>query len=115
MFWSSRIQYFKMHSRVNVAGRDPRHSFTDNIGTGFEAGTFSQWPESLGLAAIRDAELVRKFAETAREEYLAVGLRSALHPQVDLSTEPRWARIGGTCKHHFSPVSNPCLSCFGMF
>lgn len=75
---------------------DPRHSFTDNIGTGFEAGTFSQWPESLGLAAIRDAELVQKFAETAREEYLAVGLRSALHPQVDLSTEPRWARIGGT-------------------
>jgi beta-glucosidase len=75
---------------------DPRHSFTDNIGTGFEAGTFSQWPESLGLAAIRDVELVRKFAETAREEYLAVGLRSALHPQVDLSTEPRWARIGGT-------------------
>ena len=50
----------------------------------------------MGLAAIRDAELVRKFAETAREEYLAVGLRSALHPQVDLSTEPRWARIGGT-------------------
>lgn len=98
-------EYVNEAQRRAVGGRlgipitlssDPRHSFTDNIGTGFEAGTFSQWPESLGLAAIRDAELVRKFAETAREEYLAVGLRSALHPQVDLSTEPRWARIGGT-------------------
>lgn len=75
---------------------DPRHSFTDNIGTGFQAGTFSEWPESLGLAAIRDVNLVKKFAEIAREEYIAVGLRSALHPQVDLSTEPRWARIAGT-------------------
>ncbi|POS68775.1 glycosyl hydrolase family 3 N terminal domain-containing protein [Diaporthe helianthi] len=98
-------EYVNEAQRRAVGGRlgipitlssDPRHSFTDNIGTGFEAGTFSQWPESLGLAAIRDADLVRKFAETAREEYLAVGLRSALHPQVDLSTEPRWARIGNT-------------------
>lgn len=75
---------------------DPRHSFTENIGTGFDAGRFSQWPETLGLAALRDADLVKKFAEIAREEYLAVGLRAALHPQVDLSTEPRWARISGT-------------------
>lgn len=35
-------------------------------------------------------------AEIARQEYVAVGLRAALHPQVDLSTEPRWARIGNT-------------------
>ncbi|TDZ27551.1 putative beta-glucosidase C [Colletotrichum sidae] len=75
---------------------DPRHHFTENIGTGFQAGVFSQWPETLGLAALRDADLVKKFAEIAREEYVAVGIRSALHPQVDLSTEPRWARLGNT-------------------
>ncbi|KAK8026544.1 hypothetical protein PG991_003600 [Apiospora marii] len=75
---------------------DPRHAFTDNIGTGFRAGRFSQWPETLGLAALRDAQLVRRFAEVARAEYRAVGIRAALHPQVDLSTEPRWARISGT-------------------
>ncbi|KAI8959653.1 glycoside hydrolase family 3 protein [Daldinia sp. FL1419] len=75
---------------------DPRHHFTENIGTGFNAGRFSQWPETLGLAALRDANLVRMFAEIARKEYLAVGLRAALHPQVDLTTEPRWARIAGT-------------------
>ncbi|KAI0179500.1 glycoside hydrolase family 3 protein [Hypoxylon sp. FL1284] len=75
---------------------DPRHAFTENVGTGFNAGRFSQWPETLGFAALRDADLVKKFAEIAREEYLAVGLRAALHPQVDISTEPRWARISGT-------------------
>ncbi|KAH6716765.1 glycosyl hydrolase family 3 N terminal domain-containing protein [Leptodontidium sp. MPI-SDFR-AT-0119] len=75
---------------------DPRHHFTENIGTGFQAGSFSQWPETLGLAALRDPALVRKFAEVAREEYIAVGLRAALHPQVDLATEPRWARLGNT-------------------
>ncbi|KAJ5896068.1 uncharacterized protein N7473_005467 [Penicillium subrubescens] len=72
---------------------DPRNHFTDNVGTGFEAGIFSQWPESLGLAALRSANLVEKFANIARQEYLAVGLRLALHPQVDLATEHRWARI----------------------
>ncbi|KAF5008062.1 hypothetical protein FDECE_5645 [Fusarium decemcellulare] len=75
---------------------DPRHSFTENVGTGYFAGAFSEWPESLGLAALGDPELVEKFADIAREEYVAVGIRSALHPQVDLATEPRWARIRNT-------------------
>lgn len=26
----------------------------------------------------------------------SVGLRAALHPQIDLSTEPRWSRINAT-------------------
>ncbi|KAI6290520.1 hypothetical protein MCOR34_010410 [Pyricularia oryzae] len=70
--------------------------FTENFGTGFRAGAFSEWPESLGLAAIRDPNLVRKFAEIAREKYLAVGIRAALYPQIDLATEPKWARFGNT-------------------
>ncbi|OQE18997.1 hypothetical protein PENSTE_c016G04500 [Penicillium steckii] len=49
---------------------DPRHSFTENV--------------------------VRKFAEVTKEEYMAVGIRASLHPQVNLTTEPRWARIGNT-------------------
>ena len=73
---------------------DPRHSFTDNPGTACPAGPFSQWPETLGLAALGDPELVEQFADIARQEYLAVGIRVALHPQIDLATEPRWARIG---------------------
>ena len=75
---------------------DPRHSFTENTGTSFAAGDLSQWPEPLGLAAIGDADLVRAFADTVRQEYLALGLRGALHPQVDLATEPRWGRQAQT-------------------
>ncbi|WP_370655340.1 glycoside hydrolase family 3 protein [Microbacterium terrisoli] len=71
---------------------DPRHSFTENSGVAFTAGPFSQWPDALGLAAIDDPETIRDFARRAAEEYRAVGIRAALHPQVDLATEPRWAR-----------------------
>ena len=39
---------------------------------------------------------MREFADIARQEYLAVGIRAALHPQIDLATEPRWARQSGT-------------------
>ncbi|WP_031206709.1 glycoside hydrolase family 3 N-terminal domain-containing protein, partial [Microbacterium maritypicum] len=60
------------------------------------AGPFSQWPEFLGFGAIDDPELTRRFAEVVRREYLAVGIRTALHPQIDLATEPRWARASGT-------------------
>ncbi|CCH88196.1 beta-glucosidase/beta-xylosidase [Includes: Beta-glucosidase; Beta-xylosidase] [Modestobacter italicus] len=75
---------------------DPRHGFTQNIGMALAADALSQWPEPLGLAAIGDPELVQRFADIARQEYLALGLRAALHPQVDLATEPRWARQAQT-------------------
>lgn len=75
---------------------DPRHAFIENIGVSFSAGTFSQWPEPIGLAALRDRDLVSRFADIARQEYLAVGIRAALHPTLDLATEPRWARQAGT-------------------
>ncbi|KAI1778575.1 glycoside hydrolase family 3 protein [Hypoxylon cercidicola] len=95
----NRVQQRAAETRLGIPvtlSSDPRNHFTENIGTGFDAGRLSQWPETLGFAALRDADLVKKFAEIAREEYLALGLRTALHPQVDVSTEPRWARISGT-------------------
>ncbi|HEX5969432.1 MAG TPA: glycoside hydrolase family 3 N-terminal domain-containing protein [Intrasporangium sp.] len=75
---------------------DPRHAFIENAGVSFAAKAFSQWPEPLGLAALRDVEVVRRFADIARQEYVAVGIRAALHPTLDLATEPRWARQAGT-------------------
>jgi beta-glucosidase len=60
------------------------------------ANTFSQWCEPLGLGAIGDSNLTRQFADISRKEYLAVGIRESLHPQIDLATEPRWPRISGT-------------------
>jgi beta-glucosidase len=85
------------------------------VGTGFEAGIFSQWPESLGLAAVRSADLVEKFANIARQEYLAVGLRLALHPQVDLATEPRWARINAAFGEGADLTSELLAACIRGF
>ena len=73
-------------------GTDPRHGFAQNDGMALAAGSFSQWPEPMGLAALGDPDVISEFAEAARREYVAVGLRAALHPQIDLASEPRWAR-----------------------
>ncbi|WP_369753837.1 glycoside hydrolase family 3 protein [Flavobacterium sp. WC2409] len=79
---------------VTIAS-DPRHYFSNNV-FAMEANGFSQWPEQLGFAAINDTQLMQKFGDIARQEYLAVGIREALHPMADLATEPRWPRVSGT-------------------
>ncbi|MDE2408992.1 MAG: glycoside hydrolase family 3 C-terminal domain-containing protein [Actinomycetales bacterium] len=97
--WQNHIQAIATDAGLTVPvtiSTDPRNHFTNNPGAAMMAGPFSQWPETLGLAAIGDPELVRQFADTARQEYLAVGIRAALHPQIDLATEPRWSRAAGT-------------------
>jgi beta-glucosidase len=96
--WHNRLQELAASTRLGIPitlSTDPRNHFTENVGTAATAGSFSQWPETLGLAAIGSYELVERFADIARQEYLAVGLRLALHPQIDLATEPRWSRISG--------------------
>ncbi|KAJ5380660.1 uncharacterized protein N7496_003088 [Penicillium cataractarum] len=75
---------------------DPRNHFSEHLGTRFKAGAMSLWPEPLGFAATRDISLVERFADIARQEYLAMGLRQALHPQIDLCTEYRWIRTNAT-------------------
>lgn len=97
--WHNSIQELALQTRLGIPvtiATDPRHSFAETAGSAVGVGSFSQWPETLGLAALRSPELVQKFGEIAREEYMAVGIRSALSPQIDLSTEPRWARTGQT-------------------
>lgn len=75
---------------------DPRHHFQYVVGASVTGAGVSQWPETLGLAALGDASLVRRFGDIARQEYRAVGIHMALSPQADLATEPRWGRIVGT-------------------
>ncbi len=97
--WSNRLQALAEGTRLGIPvtiSSDPRHAFSDNPATSFMAGPFSQWPEPLGLAAIGDPALVEQFGDIARREYLALGIRVALHPMADLATEPRWARTNGT-------------------
>ncbi len=97
--WTNQLQKLAEERRLGIPvtlSSDPRHSFTDNPGAFNATMAFSQWPEPPGLAAIGDEELVEEFADIARQEYIAVGLRAALHPMADLATEPRWARVNGT-------------------
>ncbi|MEO5952573.1 MAG: glycoside hydrolase family 3 N-terminal domain-containing protein [Chloroflexia bacterium] len=97
--WYNRLQELAEQTRLGIPitiSSDPRHAFADNPALSWSAGHFSVWPEPLGLAATNDSALVEEFGDMARQEYVAVGIRTALHPQVDLATEPRWARIGGT-------------------
>ena len=94
--WVNELQRLAMSSSPHgipvTLSTDPRHSFIENWGASFTAEYFSAWPEPLGLAAVRDEQLVREFAAIARAEYTAIGIRAALHPTIDLATEPRWAR-----------------------
>lgn len=81
---------------VNISS-DPRHETSAtaeyNYGSG---GDISHWPTSLGLAASFDPSLVEEFGRIAAEEYRALGIATALSPQIDLATEPRWTRFYGT-------------------
>ncbi|GAB3389739.1 glycoside hydrolase family 3 N-terminal domain-containing protein [Humibacter soli] len=97
--WHNEMQRLALQSPLGIPitfSTDPRHAFSDNPLASMMAGAFSQWPETLGFAAIGSPERLQRFAEVARQEYVAVGLRVALHPQIDLATEPRWSRISGT-------------------
>ncbi|MBI3220852.1 MAG: glycoside hydrolase family 3 C-terminal domain-containing protein [Bacteroidetes bacterium] len=96
--WNNNVQKAAENSRLGIPisiASDPRHYFSNNI-FAMAANEFSQWPEQLGFAAIDDEKLMRQFGDIARQEYLAVGIRVALHPMADLATEPRWPRISGT-------------------
>ena len=81
---------------VNISS-DPRNETAAtaefNMGAG---GQISLWPTPLGLAATFDPALVEQFGQIASQEYRALGIATALSPQIDLATEPRWSRFNGT-------------------
>ena len=97
--WYNGMQkYVEDSTRLGIPitiASDPRNHFSSSI-FAMTAVSFSQWCESLGFGAIGDEKLTRQFADIARREYLAVGIRESLHPQIDLATEPRWPRISGS-------------------
>ncbi len=68
------------------------------------SGVFSTWPGTLGLAAAvkgdkakgGDASLISNFAEIARSEWDASGIKKGYMYMVDTMTDPRWQRTYGT-------------------
>jgi len=98
--WNNNAQAFVeglgMGIPINTSS-DPRHGTEAtaefNLGAG---GNISMWPNTLGLAATFDPNLMLQFGKIASTEYRALGITTALSPQIDLATEPRWGRFNGT-------------------
>ncbi|WP_158372658.1 glycoside hydrolase family 3 N-terminal domain-containing protein [Cellulosimicrobium cellulans] len=74
---------------------DPR-STAGSGGYNASGEDISRWPSNLGLAATADVEHMDAFATMSSAEYRALGIATALSPQIDLATEPRWLRVDGT-------------------
>ena len=98
--WNNQIQAYVEalgHGIPVNTSSDPRHETKAdaefNAGAG---GQISLWPSSLGMAATFDPDITKAFGEIASEEYRALGIATALSPQIDIATEPRWWRYNGT-------------------
>lgn len=94
--WQNNVQKLAEKTRLGIPVTlmsNPRNHFTANVLASMSAGDFSLWPEPMGFSAIGDSSLTYAFANMARQEYISVGLRVAMHPMADLATEPRWPRI----------------------
>ncbi len=98
--WNNNIQALSegMSPGIPVnTSSDPRHEAASDVEYTLGAGgEISRWPGAIGLAATFDPELVRKFGEMASIEYRALGIATALSPQIDIATDPRWYRFKGT-------------------
>jgi len=99
--WTNKLQALAESDGLGIPviiASNPRNHITKDASIGLSVGatTFSNWPGELGLSAMRDLKLVREFANIARQEWAAVGLRKGYMYMADLSTEPRWQRIEGT-------------------
>ena len=102
--WNNNMQSYAEalpHGIPIAFSSDPRH------GAGSAAAEFktqandvSKWPEGLGMASTFDVDLCRRFGEVVAKEYRALGISVALHPQIDLGTEPRWMRVEDTFGAH---------------
>jgi beta-glucosidase len=98
--WNNNIQALVEGVGLGIPANnssDPRNgtvsNFEFNAGAG---GTISMWPTSLGMAATFEPSLVEGFGQVAAKEYRALGIATALSPQIDIATDPRWNRTSGT-------------------
>ncbi len=102
--WNNNVQALAESIGLGIPANnssDPRNGTSANAefneGSG---GAISMWPGSLGLAATFDPALVEEFGRIASIEYRALGITTALSPQVDMASDPRWNRVPGTFGEH---------------
>ncbi len=98
--WNNNVQALVEGLGLGIPANnssDPRHGVVASTEYNYGAGgAISMWPEELGMAATFDPSLVQQFGSIAAKEYRALGIATALSPQIDLGTEPRWNRLVGT-------------------
>lgn len=99
--WANKVQALAEGDRLGIPvlfASNPRNHITGgSMGATASASVgFSKWPSEIGLAAMDDSAMVRQFADMARQEWLATGIRKGYMYMADLVTEPRWQRSEGT-------------------
>ena len=98
--WNNNVQAYVEglgHGIPANNSSDPRHTVSADAEYNYGAGgTISLWPSSLGIAATFDPAAMKRFGQIASREYRALGIATALSPQVDIATDPRWSRFSGT-------------------
>ena len=91
---TSSKQYAKKLNKIQEIAEKERLgipcSFTNNGEGPGEVVT------QIALGATYQPSLVKQVAEIYAERFRAVGIHETNNPQADVSTEPRWTRIGGT-------------------
>ena len=102
--WNNKLQALAEGVGFGIPANnssDPRHgagSTAEYMGVTGEP--ISKWANGIGLSAAFDPESVREFGEIGSAEYRALGITTALSPQIDLATEPRWMRFADTFGEH---------------
>lgn len=102
--WNNKMQALAESDGFGIPlnnSSDPRHgagSAAEYMGVTGEP--ISKWANGIGLSASFDAKTVKEFGEIASAEYRALGITTALSPQIDLATEPRWMRFADTFGEH---------------
>lgn len=99
--WTNAVQELAEKSRLGIPvvfASNPRNhvALVSQFGVNESAGVFSEWPGELGLAALRDPELMETFGREIAKEWRAGGIHKLYGYMADLATEPRWSRFNGT-------------------
>lgn len=109
--WSNAVQAYCEAARLGIPSNnstDPRNytngsanvnSYKPEPDGEFDpeaASDISKWPREMGLAATFDLDVIRSHGEVVSAEYRALGITTALSPQADMASEPRWRRFYST-------------------
>lgn len=106
--WINQMNYVAEGTSLGIPVLVTSNSRNENgqmtFGMNDASGVFSTWPGTMGLAAAAqgdmakggDASLISEFAEIARSEWDASGLKKGYMYMVDTMTDPRWQRTYGT-------------------